>query len=61
MISFDWIVVLGIPCIVALTMLAYRRSKDLSYRIREFREQQETSSADPYSALAELLSDGEKQ
>jgi hypothetical protein len=45
----------GIPAIVVLTRMAWKRSRTLSRRIAEVQEEMARDPRSPYAALAELM------
>jgi predicted DNA-binding protein len=54
MLDPTWTLLLGVPAIVALLVLAWRRTRALAARIREVREEMARNPQDPYLALAML-------
>lgn len=50
-----WVLVLGIPIIIALLIQTARRSAQIRARIRQVREEQARNPLPPFAQLAELI------
>lgn len=55
LIDARWTLLVGVPIIVVLLGLAWRRTRALVARIREVREEMARSPQDPYQALSVLM------
>jgi hypothetical protein len=55
MVDARWTLLVGVPIIVVLLGLAWRRTRALVARIREVREEMARSPQDPYQALSVLM------
>ena len=55
LIDARWTLLIGVPIILVLLGLAWRRTRALVTRIREVREEMARSPQDPYQALSELM------
>ena len=55
MLDPKWTLLIGLPIIVALLVLAARRTRALVLRIREVREEMARNPQNPYMALATLM------
>jgi hypothetical protein len=59
MLEETWLLIIGIPVIVVLTVMAVRRARALAARIAEVREEMAKNPPDPYQALSELYAEQE--
>ncbi len=57
MIDEKWTLLFGLPVIAILLVMAIRRARAVSYRIREVREEMARNPQDPYMALAQLMNE----
>jgi len=62
MLDLDWTLltnltlIIGLPIIVVLLVMVWRRTIAVTARIREVREEMARNPQDPYRALSELMS-----